>query len=470
MCLLALAHSLSLSLSAPCYTPRYSRVVALDFAGTVLWTSQALEGGCSGTPVISENGLYVYLTHNLVSLGKFTMLFSSNMGQPIYSQTDLMQPYSPPGIFFNPVQGYYDGGLANANDLLLWSYRPFPGETGTNLTATFGFQLPDGFNGNNGTLSVLQLRTGTNWQSQSAPVIFNRGFGAAWAVSRNQIRTWNGMAGVRPTQFDRQASHILGFTPRGNPASQPIFASPALSSDPVAPNIYTGTAINRFVALDNVLNQLWQIDTVGLIPTSPIVSPDDVVVYFAELSGDVYSVITATGARVWTNSPTGRQIRADFAQSNDGFNLYLGDTAGNIVRLRVATGPTPAPTLSPTDFPSTSPSVGPSMVPSSSPSERPSFLAPSTTPSTSMPSAKPSMAPTPTPTPAPTVAPTPAPTVAPTVAPTPAPTPGPTPATAAPVVTAEVTPAPTMSAGVRVSTVMAMMLSSVVVVVLVGWL
>ena len=58
-------------------------------------------GGCSGTPVLSGDNAYVFLTHNNVTLGTFTVLDATD-GNVFYQEANGAQLLSPTGISFNP--------------------------------------------------------------------------------------------------------------------------------------------------------------------------------------------------------------------------------------------------------------------------------------------------------------------------------------------------------------------------------
>ena len=288
-----------------------------------------------------------------MTVGHFTILLADQNGTALFSKFDPVQPYSPPGIARNPAQGYYDGGLANRNDLLVWAYRPlFNSSAVGNNTATFGFQLPAGFPTAGGALASFTLRT-VVWQSVSPPKFANSGYNMYFTVSRNEFRSWNGAAGSRAGQFDRQSSHRIGLTPRGQPASQPPFASVALSSDPVSPMVFGAAATARFFAFDTFLNITWEVTTTSLVRTEARVSLDDTVVYFVQDNGVLRSYDVATGTQNWEAFASDSPILAEFAQSADGAFLYFGDVAGNIIKWRVSIPPTSVPSSSPSGTPPT---------------------------------------------------------------------------------------------------------------------
>ena len=107
-------------------------MIALDLDGMEVAVSEQLAGEHSGTPVVSDNGAYIYLTHNSAdnTIGHFTILsVDSNVTTTALSQSKDM-PFAPVGIFHNPAEGFYDDvydtldPYLNTNDIVLWSATP----------------------------------------------------------------------------------------------------------------------------------------------------------------------------------------------------------------------------------------------------------------------------------------------------------------------------------------------------------
>lgn len=231
-----------------------------------------------------------------------------------------------------------------------------------------------------------------------------------YSVSRSQFRAWNGGVGDRQNQFDETATNNNGF-PRGDPVWQAVFAPVALSSDPVAPMLFGGTAGLLFVGMESDLTEKWRIETDSPVSSEARVSPDDQFVYFAEQNGDVHSVNTNTGSVRWSQTLGGNPIFSNFAQSASGKFLFLVDRSGIIHAWQVADPPSPPPTESPSALPTAGPTGTPTS-PSASPTEDPDSR-PSASP-TAQSTPKPTSGPTdPNPTGSPTVA-TPVPTMSPT--------------------------------------------------------
>jgi hypothetical protein len=354
--------------------------------GSVLWNSQQLEGACSGTPVISEDGNYIFFTHNLVDTGFFTVLMAGLGGIPLYSRADPAQPYGPPGIFHNPAEGYYPGGSGNRNDIVIFAYTPKPTEIDVGTGGIFVFQFPVGFQGEPDNLAARPLND-VSWQSTTAPRLFNSGYSMMFAVSRSSFRVWNGNFGDQVNRFDKQATKRMEYE-RGEPTWEAVLASLELSSDPVAPMAFGGTASNAFIGFDSFMNQMWRVNTTFPIYAEARVSPDDKTVYFVERNGRVYAVDTETGVIRWEQSLGGISTLSDFAQSKSGKYLYFNNQAGILNAWQVADTPSPAPSVSPSGAPSS-----PTMPPSRDPNAPTAF--PTFSPTVKFPTFVPSSAPSP---------------------------------------------------------------------------
>mmetsp|Transcript_7298 Transcript_7298/g.10676 ORF Transcript_7298/g.10676 Transcript_7298/m.10676 type:complete len:543 (+) Transcript_7298:179-1807(+) len=385
------------------FDPSSCVVYALNpINGEVLWNSEKLEGACSGTPVVSEDGVYVFVTHNLVGSGTFTVLVANLAGLPLLSKHDPNQPFSPPGIFHNPLEGYYQGGSGNRNDIVVWAYQPKIDEVGVGTSSVFVFQLPIGFQGEPNDLRV-RILNGVTWQTQTAPRIFNQGYSMNFAVTKNSYRSWNGDFGDTVNRFDKRASKSVEFV-RGDPKSQAPFAALEMSSDSSAPMFFGGTAAPIFVAFDSRLEEMWSINVTFPVHAEARVSPDDETVYFVERNGKVHAIDVETGDTRWEVSLGGIPVVSNFGQSKSGKFLYFNDQSGTVKALQVADGPSPAPSafpsispskfVPPTEFPSITQTVSPSSSLSSSPTTRVNLaLQPSSAPSES-PSASPTEFPT----------------------------------------------------------------------------
>ena len=127
-------------------------------SSSVVKKSPDLVGRVSGTPVISSDGNYVYVTHNVDNNnnnknggGYFSVLDSVDANiifqQSCQIKWNSDQKYGPIGIAHNPQQGFYNGGENNNNDMLVWG--PYPDNDYTyNLIDggnIYGFQIPQDY-------------------------------------------------------------------------------------------------------------------------------------------------------------------------------------------------------------------------------------------------------------------------------------------------------------------------------------
>ena len=318
-----------------------SRVIAVRLiaSNNTIWESSPLDGACSGTPKISSDGMFVFLTHNLVSVGHFTILLSDK-GTPFYSQFNPVQPYSPLGIFHNPVEGHYSGGTNNTNDILVWAYAPFPEEVGVGQSGTFGFQFPVDFNGTppDEGFRVITLYNAT-FQSTAAPLLVNHGLNLYFSASRSTFASWVGMSGRNQGKFDRGATGKAEFN-RGSPRQLAPFCTLASSNaNREELMLFGGTAGFQFVALNSSGEELWNVSTDTTIQAEAKVSPDNSRVYFVESNGKVHSLNTTDGSQHWEKVLTvnNSTIISDFAIMERGESLYFGDSSGTINAWTVAT-------------------------------------------------------------------------------------------------------------------------------------
>lgn len=384
------------------------RVIALDMDGTELWVSGDLDGVPSGSPAVSSDGSYVFLTHNanFETIGFFTIL-SAVDGAEFYSASNQTTPFSPLGIFHQPYEGYYDydNGRGNTNDLLMWSMQPKPEDTTIGVGQLFAFQFPVATTGANSTVGYFLMgEEPRSFQSITAPTITNQGLSAYFSTSRSNFYGWYGTTTSPRGRFNRGPQAVAGFTRNSLFAGQPVFASPAVSNGvatlPIEPVIFGGTAAPEFVRLNYNFTEQVVVPTSSLIKAEARVDPFDRVVYFAEESGTLHQVDFATIQDIWVYNAS-NTVEGELALNPKGSILYIADSTGLVTALQVSNlpvtvAPTAAPTANVTE--SLAPSVG-------------------------------TVAETPAPTPAPTAGEdTPEPTVgseaeAPTVAPAPAPAP-----------------------------------------------
>jgi hypothetical protein len=371
--------------------------------GEQLWISSQLDGVSAGTPLAGSNGDYVFLTHNseLGTVGHFTVLqvTDGGNGRPFYSQQNETSPFSPPGMFHRPVEGYYDGenGFENTNDIIAWSFTPKPDDTALGEGAMFGFQFPVGFADDAAGLFYLLLGTESrNFQTITPPVFTNEGRSMYVSRSQGGFSAWVGEEGFARYFFSRNTRFNTGFD-RGDPPVQAIFAPPALSSNTSEPVMFGGTASELFVRTDFALTELTAIEvvTTSIVKTKAIVAPADDFVYYIESGGGTGGIIHQANfddlTDRWTFEHTA-DIEGDFALRSDGAVLYFAGVSGNVTALQLAEILSPVPSESPSDAPTFS--AAPTMMPVDlTPAPVQTIVVPETTPA---PTPAPSSTPSPT--------------------------------------------------------------------------
>ena len=372
--------------------------------GEELWVSEVLEGVASGSPVASNDGQYIFLTHNSGggTEGHFTVL-NATLGDVFFTQRNQEAPFAPVGIHHQPAEGYYDGGEGNTNDILVWSVQPRPSDTVVGDGMTFAFQFPLEFVGNSNdglTYTILSFQglEVRDFQTIQKPVFANEGRSLYWGTSRSQFRCWAGEEGNNRLRFSRARTSAAGFT-RGSPAGQAVYAPLALSNDETNLSLFGGSAAREFVRLngsncaDNIM-----IATTSVVHAQAHVSPDDAFVYYVEFAGILHQASTSDLMDSWIFNIGAVEGGSALAMKEDGTVIYVADVAGTIYAIQVAEPPSMAP--------SSSPSFTPSEVPSESPTGAPSASVPSSSPSTSLPTVLPTSSPSLEPTSAPTKEPT----------------------------------------------------------------
>ena len=355
-----------------------SRVVALDMNGQELWMSTPLEGVSSGTPVASEDGSFVFLTHNsdFERVGHFTILDSRNNGAVFFTQTNETNPFAPLGIKHSPTpEGYYQGGEKNRNDMLVWSLKPKFDDQTVGGGATFAFQFPIGFDFTNVDASATNVTSSEaqlgytllgsdirDFQSIVKPVFANGGLSMYWGTTRSQFRCWIGQEGLKRFRFNLPRTATVGFT-RGSPPSQSVFAPLALSTHSDSePYIFGGTASTEFVKLNYDFSEQVVVETLTLVQTEARVSPDNLYVYYVEFSGQIHQAMLDDLTDRWVQDLR-VPVEGEFALSKDGSTLFVADVTGFLYAYAVGDPPSHSPSISPSDIPSDSPSLGPTTGP-----------------------------------------------------------------------------------------------------------
>jgi hypothetical protein len=369
--------------------------------GEELWVSPMLEGVNSGTPVASSDAAYVFLARNSGdgTKGHFTIL-SAQAGELFFTQqNDEEAPFAPPGIYHSPVEGYYDGGEHNTNDILVWSVQPKPEDEVVGPGMTFAFQFPVVFSGEASGLAYTILGTEVrDFQAIQKPVFANEGRSMYWGTSRSQFRCWLGDEGLNRYRFSRPRTNAVGFT-RGSPARQAVHAPLALTNNRTDLLLFGGSAARQFIRLNADFTDQVVIATSAIVTTQAHVSPEDLYVYYVEFSGRLHQASTEDLMDNWILNIQ-VPVQGDFALRKDGTILYVADIAGTVQALQVAELPSESPSSVPSQTPSKSPTKLPSGTPSSMPSSSPSVVTPKPTmaPVTSEPSSEPTAEPTSDPT------------------------------------------------------------------------
>lgn len=349
-----------------------SRIHALDIGGNLLWVSEDLEGVASGDPVVSSDGMYVFLTHNgdNKSNGYFTILDGSS-GMVFYSASsedlgyDPTGAYGPIGIFHNPEEGNYDPvetpgatiseGDFNTNDMLMWAQTPKPTDTSIPNGYVFGFQFPRDFTGNATDIAYFQMGNfERDFQTIAPPVMTNKGLSGYWGVSRSGFRGWT------PKRFSRARSATIGFARNEDFPGQPIWAAPALSNDGPEPYIFGGSAARQFVRMNFDFSEQLAVATEGYVKTSPIVDGDERAVYYVESdTGTLHQAKFDDLSDNW-NFPINFSVDGNMAITPKFDVIIIPDSRGVITALQVAD-------IRVTESPSALPSDGPSMTPTDVP-------------------------------------------------------------------------------------------------------
>lgn len=334
-------------------------------AGDLLWISSRLEGACSGTPVLSNDGKLVYLTHNSQrkTVGHFSILAGAN-GQVLFSRQNTVAPYAPPGYVWNPTEGNFDDNTSNKRDVVIWSYMPTPNADGVGPGRTFAFQLNRDFNNNTADFGVDVLLAEVDWQSTTAPLIANKGLSMYWSVSRSKLRGW-----VRSSnstgddgKFDTSRTGEFDFD-RGEPSWLAGFSTPQVD-DPDDPKILcTAGASADFYCLNaRTFAEEWKETTDSLIYAEARFSTKGDRVYFVEEDGTIQSFNAAGGRTKHWEESVSNKVLANFDLSNDGGMMYVGDESGRVSAYQLSST-TPPPVTPATREPSAAPSMAPPSAP-----------------------------------------------------------------------------------------------------------
>jgi len=333
------------------------RVIALDLDGTELWISDDLEGVPSGSPVVSSDGNYVFLTHNsnFGTVGTFTVLSVPDAGALFYTASNMTSPFAPLGIYHTPYEGYYDydNGRGNTNDLIMWVTQPKPEDTTIGDGQMFGFQFPVDATSANSTIGYFLMGEEPRaFQATTAPTITNQGLNAYISASRSNFFGWYGTTTSPRGRFNRGPQGVANFERNSLFAGQPVFAAPAASNGvatPITePVIFGGSSSTQFVRLNYNFSEQINVTTQSVILAEARVDPFDRVVYYVEESGTVHQADFATIADLWLYNTTST-VEGEMALNRNGYILYVADSNGLVTALQVSDiPPTTAPTAAPT--------------------------------------------------------------------------------------------------------------------------
>lgn len=345
-------------------------VVKLGMAGELLFVSQALEGKHSGTPVVSDDGEHVFLTHNSqdMSTGYFTILDASL--DVVVTRFEESVAFGPPGIYHSPDEGFYDAipgiadGTFNSNDIVMWSLTPQTPNAPVPAGRIFAFQFAVGVDvaADADTLDYFVLGANRAFQAITPPVITNKGRTAYFSASRSEFFCFIGNPGVNRARFNRNPNLKLAFQKNSLWSGQPIFAPPAVVTDEEVGStvVFGGSASNEFFRFENYFNGTFgdaskvivspdpiTVVTSNLIVASPVVDPSERVVYYVERNGVLHQANYTDIADVWTET-IADGVQGAMAISRDGSVLYVMSVDGRISALTVAADEaTGAPTRAP---------------------------------------------------------------------------------------------------------------------------
>ncbi|CAJ1968734.1 unnamed protein product [Cylindrotheca closterium] len=390
----------------------YTVVVKRDMYGDLLSVSPSLEGEHSGSPVVSDDGNYVFLTHN--SPDKTTGYFSIlDANLEIVVTRSNAGAFAPPGIYHSPEEGFYDpipgvaDGFLNTNDLIMWSLTPQVPNAPVPSGRIFAFQFARDYEIRDiDTLNYFNTGTDRAFRTITPPVITNKGRSVYWSTSRSEFFGFIGNPGVDRARFNRNPNLRIQFEMNAQWSGQPIFSTPAVSTEADGSAVvFGGSASNEFFRFAHFFNgtdgEASRIliartpvttATSTLIVTSPVIDPLARAVYYVESDGTLHQANYDTIEDIWTETiPDG--VQGEMAMNADGSILYVMSVEGRIIALGVAEeAPSMSPTTEPVSVPSMSPTAEPSGIPSMSPTAEPSSV-PSMSP-TAEPSSVPSMSPT----------------------------------------------------------------------------
>jgi len=421
------------------------------------WISPSIEGKVSGTPIVSSDGLFVYVNHNVNSTriidssttGVFTIFQSGSKSSLILESMTTYGiapgPYGPLAIARRPLAGKYQGGDLNRNDLLVWGHLHYS-DALDNWERGFLnlFQFSTNFDMQDASRENVRTLQLVSWSVRHRALLSSTGLEMWIGASRSEVRGW----WDPQVNFNRRSDWSLNADEVQRDETRQLKTLPAWGAPVLSPDeqtVYVTTTSNAVYAVSALTGKiLWEdLEMPSLIKTEMKLSPAGDRLYIFMANGLVLCKRTGDGENQWRYMSKLTGGEADMAVSPDGTTLYFagneGTTGRYIYALGVGDYETAEPTLTPTLAPAAKPTLSPTTAtplptarpttgtPTSSPTSMPTSKAPYTLPPTAGPTASPTATPTAPPTAGPTAPPTSVPSGTPTSPPTVSPTLKPTP-------------------------------------------
>lgn len=337
-----------------------SQIVAVDLAdgSSIAYSIGPVPGIVAGTPRITEDQQHLIVTSNTENLsrGHFTVwnvasgtsvlefASSENRTEPL--------PFSPLGFQHSPIQGYYDGGFENGNDIFVWGVdNELSSDPAAGLGQLYAFQFPIL---ETDPLRVTLVGGSRGFQTPTEPVFDNGGLSMYWTVTRNELRCWVGEVNMGRDSFDKRPETI-DVIPKDSPRANTGMAPPVVTTTSVYGPM-AGSQIFR-IDLSCAVEELVIVDTAASVNSKILPSLDERFVFYATIEPDskLYMLNAETMEQVWEHQLT-RGVEADMTLSPDGTTVYVVSAGGVLEAVNV--GELVAlPTESPTRMPTTSPTI-----------------------------------------------------------------------------------------------------------------
>jgi len=361
------------------FIERMSRVIAVHIDGTIRWTKD-LVGKISGTPVISENFIYISIS-NKHDGGQIVILRDEGRDEWPTVAAKISSGDKSNKKTFGPLtlQTSLDG-----HDFIFWGESDYETSLNGDFFA-YALYRSEKFASNQGIgPDSYTMKTITKWDrslitqpliARDLSLVFMGGSGSSVSGWVNGLNTSSDSMGI--AEFDWL--NVMQ-KPEVNP-SRPMISDMTLSRD----NKFLFLTDNSFYmyCLETMTGKIvWSSD--GNRESGYVVQPklseipeESPMVYTIEtLRGNVRQHNANNGYINWEfncynlsrEKLCGHSVEGEFSLSPDGNILYYGDIFGKITALQVATFMTNAL--------STSSTTGPSTNPTTIPSSNPTNLAP----------------------------------------------------------------------------------------------